>query len=137
MVVGRLVVGRLVMVIGVCSVELHLSGNGSLKGKRGILKPLLARLHREFNLATAEVGHNDAWQSSEVSFVTVANDPGHVHALLERAVHWIESYHPEVQVVDWQIEDPTGKTIEKVREIRDQIRRKVEDLLVELNVKGD
>lgn len=41
------------------------------------------------------------------------------------------------EVVDWQIEDPTGKTIEKVREIRDQIRRKVEDLLVELNVKGD
>jgi uncharacterized protein YlxP (DUF503 family) len=41
------------MVIGICNVELHLPGNGSLKGKRSILKPLLARLRREFNLAAA------------------------------------------------------------------------------------
>jgi len=92
------------MIIGACSVELHLPGNGSLKGKRGILKPILSRLRREFNLAAAEVGHNDAWQSAEIAFVTVANDPGRVHAVLERAVHWIETHHPEVQVVDWQIE---------------------------------
>mgnify|MGYP002153842421 FL=1 len=39
-----------------------------------------------------------------VAFVTVANDSGHVHAVLERAVHWIETHHPEVQVVDWEIE---------------------------------
>lgn len=92
------------MIIGACTVELHLPGNGSLKGKRSILKPLLNRLRREFNLATAEVAHNDAWQSAEIALVTVANDPGCVHALLERTVHWIETHHPEVQVVDWEIE---------------------------------
>jgi len=92
------------MVIGACTVELHLPGNGSLKGKRSILKPLLARLRREFNLAAAEVGCHDVWQSAEVAFVTVANDPGRAHALLEQAVHWIETYRPDVQVVDWQIE---------------------------------
>jgi uncharacterized protein YlxP (DUF503 family) len=92
------------MVIGACNVELYLPGNGSLKGKRSILKPLLTQLRRKFNLAAAEVAHNDAWQSAEVAFVTVANDPGRVHALLETAVHWIETHHPEVQVVDWEIE---------------------------------
>ena len=92
------------MVIGICNVELHLPGNGSLKGKRSILKPLLARLRREFNLAAAEVGCNDAWQSAEITFVTVANDPGRVHAVVERAMRWIETHHPEVQVVDWEIE---------------------------------
>ena len=92
------------MIIGACSVELHLPGNGSLKGKRGILKPLLTRLRREFNLATAEVAHHDVWQSAGVAFVTIANDPGRAHAVLERAVRWIETYHPEVQVVDWEIE---------------------------------
>ena len=92
------------MVIGACTVELYLAGNGSLKGKRNILKPLLLRLRREFNLATAEVGRNDAWQAAEVALVTVSNDPGRVHAVLERAVRWIETYHPEVQVVDWEIE---------------------------------
>jgi uncharacterized protein YlxP (DUF503 family) len=92
------------MIIGACVVELHLPGNGSLKGKRRILKPILARLRREFNLAAAEVAHNDVWQSAEIAFVTVANDPGRVHSVLERAVRWIETYHPEVQVVDWEIE---------------------------------
>jgi len=92
------------MVIGACSVELYLPGNGSLKGKRSILKPLLTRLRREFNLAAAEVAHNDVWQSAEIAFVTVANDPGRVHAVLERAVRWIETHHPKVQVVDWEIE---------------------------------
>jgi protein-tyrosine-phosphatase len=33
------------------------------------------------------------------------------------------------KVVDWQIEDPKGKPIEKVREIRDEIERKVKTLL--------
>ena len=92
------------MVIGACSVELHLPGNGSLKGKRGILKSLLARLRREFNLAAAEVAHNDAWQSAEIAFVTVTNDAGRAHSVLERAVRWIDTHHPEVQVVDWEIE---------------------------------
>ena len=56
------------------------------------------------NLAAAEVARNDAWQAAEIAFVTVANDPGRVHAVLERAVRWIETHHPEVQVVDWHIE---------------------------------
>lgn len=92
------------MVIGACTIHLHLPGNGSLKGKRSVLKPLLARLRREFEIAAAEVGENDAWQSAEIALAAVANESGHVHALLERAVHWIEVHHPEVQVVDWAIE---------------------------------
>ena len=92
------------MIIGACSVELYLPGSGSLKGKRSILKPILNQLRRKFDLAAAEVAHNDVWQSAAVALVTVANDPGHVHTVLERSVHWIETHHPEVQVVDWEIE---------------------------------
>ncbi len=33
---------------------------------------------------------------------------------------------------DWGLEDPAGKPIEKVREIRDEIRSKVEGLIQEL-----
>ena len=33
------------------------------------------------------------------------------------------------KVIDWGIEDPKGKPIEKVREIRDEIERKVRSLL--------
>ncbi len=92
------------MVIGICRVELHLPGNSSLKGKRSRIKPILSRLRHEFNLATAEVGHNDVWQSAEIALVTVSNHTGRTHTVLERAVHWIEIHHPDVQVVDWSIE---------------------------------
>jgi len=33
-------------------------------------------------------------------------------------------------VKDWQIQDPKGKSIEEVREIRDQIEQKVKDFIV-------
>jgi protein-tyrosine-phosphatase len=35
------------------------------------------------------------------------------------------------KVVDWGIEDPKGKPVEKVREIRDEIERKVRIMLDE------
>ena len=34
--------------------------------------------------------------------------------------------------VDWELEDPKGKPIEKVREIRDEIERRVQKLIAEL-----
>jgi protein-tyrosine-phosphatase len=37
------------------------------------------------------------------------------------------------EVEDWQIEDPAGKGIEKFREVRDVIRKKVEKLVAEIN----
>ncbi|MDI6813808.1 MAG: arsenate reductase ArsC [Desulfitobacteriaceae bacterium] len=37
-----------------------------------------------------------------------------------------------VESEDWGLEDPEGQPIEKVREIRDQIRQKVERLIEEL-----
>lgn len=92
------------MVVGTCRLQLHLPGNGSLKQKRARLKPLLHRLHKEFNLATAEVDLQDVWQSAVIGLATVSNDPGHAHSILERAVRWIEVYYPDVEVVDWQIE---------------------------------
>jgi len=33
--------------------------------------------------------------------------------------------------VDWKLEDPKGKPIEKVREIRDEIERRVQNLIAE------
>jgi protein-tyrosine-phosphatase len=37
------------------------------------------------------------------------------------------------KVVDWGIEDPKDKPIEKVREIRDEIERRVKKLIEEIN----
>ena len=36
---------------------------------------------------------------------------------------------PGAERADWPLEDPKGKPIEKVRQIRDEIRRRVQDLV--------
>ena len=38
-------------------------------------------------------------------------------------------YVPGLQTEDWPLEDPRGKRVERVREIRDEIRRRVEEML--------
>ena len=92
------------MIVGICLIELHLDGNESLKGKRTALKPLLARLHKEFNVSAAEVDQLDRWQAASIAMACVANDPAHVEQVLNNAVQWIEHNRPDLQIVDWQIE---------------------------------
>lgn len=93
------------MIIGACRVRLHLPGCDSLKAKRSRLKPLLARLHKEFNVSAAEVELHDVWQSAEIAIALAAtNDPGHVHAELDSIVKWIERNAPDMDVVDAQVE---------------------------------
>ena len=41
-------------------------------------------------------------------------------------------YFPGVRYEDWVLEDPAGQGIEKVREVRDEIRGRIEQLLGEL-----
>lgn len=41
-------------------------------------------------------------------------------------------FYPGKRYEDWTLDDPAGKCIEKVREIRDEIKRKVEKLLIEI-----
>ncbi len=92
------------MIIGACTLRLHLAGCTSLKEKRGRLKPLLARLRREFNVAAAEVELQDVWQSAEIAIVTVANETARVESQLDQIVRWVERSWPELEVVAAQVE---------------------------------
>ena len=92
------------MVIGICTLELFLPGNDSLKDKRSVLKPLVVRMRREFNVSVAEVGDQDRWRSATLGVAAVSNDQAYLHGLFEKLVTWVESSHLDVEVVDWQIE---------------------------------
>ena len=41
-------------------------------------------------------------------------------------------YYPGKRYEDWVLEDPAGKNLDTVREVRDQIRDRVENLINEL-----
>lgn len=92
------------MLIGACTIELYLPGIDSLKRKRSVLKGLIARLHKEFNVSCAEIDHQDVWQSAQLGVAVVANDGAHVQRVLHNVVRWIERYRPDVSLVDYEIE---------------------------------
>jgi len=92
------------MIIGACTIQLYLPGVFSLKEKRGVLKPLLNQLRRQFEVAAAEIGNQDTWQSADIAVVAVSNDTGHIYAVLEKVVHWIEGEYRGVEVLDWAVE---------------------------------
>jgi uncharacterized protein YlxP (DUF503 family) len=75
-----------------------------LKAKRRILKSILTRLPRQFNVAVAEIDYHDAWQTSVICLVTVGNDRGYLHGLLEKSVAWIEGNRPDVVIERYSIE---------------------------------
>lgn len=92
------------MIIGACTLKLYLPGVNSLKEKRSRLKPLLNDVRRRYNIAAAETDKHDIWQSADIAIVAVANDSNHIYSVLEKAVHWIEDKHYEVEVLDWTVE---------------------------------
>jgi arsenate reductase len=42
-------------------------------------------------------------------------------------------YVPGVRYLDWELEDPKGRTLEEVRRTRDEIERRVVELIGELD----
>ncbi|MBN1122431.1 MAG: DUF503 domain-containing protein [Anaerolineae bacterium] len=92
------------MVVATCEIDLQLPGVRSLKEKRSILKGLIARLHKQFNVACAEVDLHDVWQSSVIGLAVVSTSVPHTQHVLENIVAWIEHYRPDLIVVDYHIE---------------------------------
>jgi len=90
--------------LGVLTIQLNLPGCRSLKEKRSQLKPLLARLHREFNISVAEMGLHDKWSHAIISCAMLGNDSSHLQRALETVRKWIETNCPNVLVVDNRIE---------------------------------
>lgn len=44
--------------------------------------------------------------------------------------------YPGKRYIDWEVEDPSGKTIEEVRSIRDDLEQRIRNLLSELEIRA-
>ena len=85
--------------IGVLSIHLRLPGCASLKEKRGRLKPLLVRLHKEFNVSVAEMELQENWQETIIACGMVGNDRVHLEQSLQAVARWVESNWLDMQVL--------------------------------------
>jgi len=92
------------MSIGILTLHIQLPGCASLKEKRSRLKPLIARLHREFNISVAEVDYQDTWQDALLACALVSNNPKHTQRALRNVTRWIETHWPDISLVDDQLE---------------------------------
>ena len=77
------------MPIGLLTLEIHIPDARSLKDKRQVLRSLKDRLRSRFNVAVAELDHQETWQRAEVGIVSISNDASHLEqslrAVLEEA----------------------------------------------------
>jgi uncharacterized protein len=92
------------MTIGVLLLHLRLAENLSLKGKRGVIKSLIARVQNRFNVAVAEVGENDRWQAADIGVACVSNSSAHANEMLSKVVNFVESERLDLELVDYEIE---------------------------------
>ncbi len=86
------------------SASLRLPENGSLKGKRQLLRSLSTRLRNKFNVAVAEVGDNDRWQIATIGITCVSNDARHAQEMLDHVVGFIERTRLDAELLDSEIE---------------------------------
>ncbi len=92
------------MSIAVLTLQLRLPGCKSLKEKRGRLKPLISRLHREFNISVAELGRLDIWDETTIGCVMISNNHQFSESSLQTIIHWLGRNWPDVSLVDDHIE---------------------------------
>lgn len=90
--------------IGFCEIELYLPGVSSLKEKRGIIKSMLTKMQNKFNIANAEVGKLDVWQSSTIAISTVSNSTTRCQQTIQKVIKWIESRYPDAVITSHNTE---------------------------------
>lgn len=93
------------MSIGLLNLHLQLFGCKSLKEKRSHLKPLLHRIHREFNVSIAEIDYQDKWNDCILAISTVSNDAKYNQTLLNLIIKFIINKYPDMEVIDYSIEN--------------------------------
>ena len=74
------------MPVGLLTLELHIPDAQSLKDKRQVLRSLKDKLRRQFNVAVAELDHQDTWQRSVVGVVTLSNEEKHLKEVLQKVL---------------------------------------------------
>lgn len=92
------------MNVSVCRIELRLPENHSLKGKRQVIKSIIARLQNRFKVSVAEVDNQGLWQLSTLGIACVSNHRRHADETLFNVVKFIIQNYPEAELLDSEIE---------------------------------
>jgi hypothetical protein len=79
--------------VGVLRLTLFLPENHSLKGKRGVIKKIKARVANTFNVSIAECDDHDLWQKAVLGVCQIGPDAGYVEGGLRQVVRFVDELH--------------------------------------------
>ena len=91
------------MVVGFGILTFRLHDCRSLKGKRRVVKSLIALLRNHFNASVAEVGANDVYQRIEVGFSMVGNNGSVVNSKIDKLLNLADGF-AEAEIIDSEME---------------------------------
>ena len=92
------------MNVGVCRINLRLPENLSLKGKRQVLKSIMARVRNRFDVSIAEVDNHDLWQLATLGVCCVSNNKRHTNEVLSKVVDFVADGRFEIEMLNYEIE---------------------------------
>ena len=90
------------MFVGVERFDLRLPGCRSLKQKRHVLKTLTAAIRAKFDVAVAEVDHQDLWQRTTLAVAAVAAETYHLRRVLHEVEKLVDRW-AEVELIDAEV----------------------------------
>jgi uncharacterized protein YlxP (DUF503 family) len=91
------------MVVAAARITLIIPDNDSLKGKRKVVKSLIAKVRHRFGVAVAEVEDNDLWQRAQLGVALVGNDGRQLQARLQQILKFVDDQHL-AEIIDSQVE---------------------------------
>lgn len=77
-------------------IECVLYNSHSLKEKRSVIKRLIAKIRKDFNVSIAEIDFQDLWQRTKFAIVTVANELLYAERVIQEVIKVIDS-DPELE----------------------------------------
>ena len=91
-------------VIAKVILHFYISGTNSLKEKRSIIRPIIHRLHRKFNISISEVEKLDTWNEAILIYTHVSNNKGFSQSYVQKINAFILKYYKNVDLIDTKIE---------------------------------
>jgi uncharacterized protein len=92
------------MVYAILILDLKFSNCRSLKEKRSTLKPLLHRLHKEYNVSVAEVEKNDLWNEAVVACGLISNEKRTAESCLASIPGFLSKYFSDIEILTYSIQ---------------------------------
>jgi len=92
------------MNVGVLKIRFRLPENMSLKGKRKVVKSVVAQLKNRFEVSAAEVADNDLWQIATVGVAYISNDQRFTNEVLSKAAAFVDGGNFDAEFMDYDTE---------------------------------